>query len=150
MPPAPDSAPAALRALFSDPGLARFLAALRRRTELGRLLTGSLSLPDPTAHNVAPSTQLHLHLSRLVALEYVLAHRADHGAGLVYELVYDGGGKDGKRHLAGLIDVAKLRAAHDYDASHPGVKRASSGPRPARFRPSSGACPGREKRRFLL
>lgn len=50
MPPAPYSAPAALRALFSDPGLARFLAALRRRAELGRPLTGSLSLPDPTAH----------------------------------------------------------------------------------------------------
>jgi len=74
----------------------------------------------------------------LVALEYVLAHRADRGAGLVYELVYDGGGKDGKRHLAGLIDVAKLRAAHDYDASHPGV----NGRHPAPVRPGSGPLPG--------
>ncbi len=75
----------------------------------------------------------------------MLAHRADHGAGLVYELVYDGGGKDGKRHLPGLLDVEKLRAAHDYDASRPG-----SGPdhpgqnegHPAPVRPPSGPVPG--------
>jgi hypothetical protein len=92
-------------------------------------------------------TQLKVHLGRLVELEYVLAHRADHGTGHVYELVYDGGGKDGKRHLAGLLDVEKLRGTapqpadapasggaaslpprrHDYDAERPGVNGARSG-----------------------
>jgi hypothetical protein len=92
-------------------------------------------------------TQLKLHLGRLVELEYVLAHRADHGTGHVYELVYDGGGKDGRRHLAGLLDVEKLRGAapqpadapasggaaslpprrHDYDAERSGVNEERSG-----------------------
>jgi DNA primase catalytic core len=87
------------------------------------------------------NSQLHLHLSRLVALEYVLAHRADHGAGLVYELVYDGGGKDGKRHLAGLLDVEKLRAGYGYGVSHPG----QNGAHPAPVRPGSGPHPGPDR-----
>ncbi|NDC74983.1 DNA primase [bacterium] len=72
-------------------------------------------------------TQLKTHLGRLVELEYVLAHRADHGTGHVYELVYDGGGKDGKRHLPGLLDVEKLRAVHNYDAERSGVNGQRSG-----------------------
>jgi hypothetical protein len=72
-------------------------------------------------------TQLKVHLGRLVELEYVLAHRADHGTGHVYELVYDGGGKDGRRHLAGLLDVEKLRAGHGYDAERSGVNGERSG-----------------------
>ncbi len=55
-------------------------------------------------------TQLRVHLDRLVALEYVLTHRADRGQSFVYELVYDGGGKDGRKFLSGLLDVEKLRA----------------------------------------
>ena len=84
------------------------------------------------------NSQLHVHLGRLVELEYVLAHRADHGTGHVYELVYDGGGKDGRRHLPGLLDVERLGAAHVYDASRPG----SGAGRPAPVRPSSGPLPG--------
>ena len=72
-------------------------------------------------------TQLKVHLGRLVELEYVLAHRADHGTGHVYELVYDGGGKDGRRHLAGLLDVEKLRAGYGYDSERSGVKGEQSG-----------------------
>ena len=52
-----------------------------------------------------------MHLQRLVDLEYVIAHRADYGQGLVFELAYDGAGKDGGRFLPGLLDVEKLRAA---------------------------------------
>jgi hypothetical protein len=90
------------------------------------------------------NSQLHLHLGRLVALEYILAHRADHGTGLVYELVYDGGGKDGGRHLAGLLDVAKLRGACGYDASRPGLATSHpvvNGKHPAPIRPVSGPVP---------
>jgi DNA primase catalytic core len=90
------------------------------------------------------NSQLQLHLSRLVALEYVLAHRADHGQGFVYELVYDGGGKDGRRFLPGLLDVEKLRQSHAYDEKHPGQKADHPGvneDHPAPIRPVSGGLP---------
>jgi DNA primase catalytic core len=83
------------------------------------------------------NSQLHLHLSRLVALEYVLTHRADHGQGFVYELVYDGSGKDGGRFLSGLLDVEALKRPGSL-ADHPGV----NGDHPAPVRPVSGPIPG--------
>ncbi len=80
-------------------------------------------------------TQLRVHLGRLVELEYVLTHRADHGQGFVHELVYDGGGKDGRRFLSGLLDVEKLRAATPTTAHLAGLNgevaggaRGQSGP----------------------
>jgi hypothetical protein len=90
------------------------------------------------------NTQLHVHLSRLIDLEYVLAHRADHGTGQVYELVYDGGGKDGGRFVSGLIDVEKLRPrgpGHGYDESRSGVNEPRSGGIRGAFGPSSGPVP---------
>ena len=82
---------------------------------------------------------------------------ADRGQGFVYELVYDGEGKDGGRFLPGLLDVEKLRTGHDYDAEASGVfdrasgvKRRSSGPRPALIRGQSGGHPARENRCALL
>ena len=83
-------------------------------------------------------TQLKVHLGRLAELEYVLTHRADHGQGFVYELVYDGGGKDGSRFLPGLIDVEKLRAACAYDAGQSG----QNGERSGAGRPPVGGWPG--------
>jgi hypothetical protein len=91
------------------------------------------------------NSQLHVHLQRLVELEYVITHRADYGQGLVYELAYDGGGKDGRRFLPGLIDVEKLRAAHDYDDKRPGLASdhpGQNGEHPAPIRPGSGPHPG--------
>lgn len=88
-------------------------------------------------------TQLKVHLGRLVELEYVLTHRADHGQGFVYELVYDGAGKDGGRFLSGLLDVEKLRAAHDYDAQRSGVndERSGAGRAPVGPRSAGGRGP---------
>jgi DNA primase catalytic core len=105
------------------------------------------------------SSQLHVHLQRLVELEYLLAHRADHGQGFVYELVYDGAGKDGGRFLPGLLDVEKLRGRadnggaqigsgtlpHDYGEKRPGLATelpGQNGQHPAPVRPVSGALPG--------
>jgi len=91
------------------------------------------------------NSQLHLHLSRLAELEYVLTHRADHGQGFVYELVYDGAGKDGGRFLPGLLDVEKLRSGHSYDGKRPGFETnhpGVNGEHPAPVRPSSGPVPG--------
>ena len=113
-------------------------------------------------------SQLHVHLQRLVELEYLLTHRADRGQGFVYELVYDGAGKDGGRFLPGLLDVEKLRgggaapapadaAASGWapsmpvpqpttmDAQSPGFLTGhpgSNGDHPAPVRPVSGANPG--------
>ena len=42
-------------------------------------------------------------------LEYLLLHRGGRGQSFVYELLYDGNGKDGKPFLCGLIEVDKLR-----------------------------------------
>jgi hypothetical protein len=53
-------------------------------------------------------TQLRLHLARLIELEYVLVHRGGRGQSFVYELLYDGQGKDGKPFLPGLIDFDAL------------------------------------------
>jgi DNA primase catalytic core len=55
-------------------------------------------------------TQLRLHLERLVGLEYLLVHRQGPGGKFVYELVYDGQGRDGRPFVPGLIDVEALRA----------------------------------------
>jgi hypothetical protein len=60
------------------------------------------------------NTQLKVHLARLEELEYLLAHASERGRGALYELVYDGQGKDGAPFLAGLIDLARL-GGHGYD-----------------------------------
>lgn len=85
-------------------------------------------------------TQLKIHLQRLAELEYVLVHRADHGQGFVYELVYDGGGKDGGRFLSGLLDAEKLRAVQGYDAqrSGPNGERSGAGRPPVGPRSAGG------------
>ena len=104
------------------------------------------------------NTQLHVHLARLVELEYLLPHRADHGQGFVYELVYDGGGKDGARFVSGLLDVEKLRAEeklraaeqggeapdHAYEEKHSGVNAPDSGSIRPGFGPDSGPIPDGE------
>jgi DNA primase catalytic core len=84
------------------------------------------------------NSQLHVHLGRLVELEYVLAHRADHGQGFVYELVYDGQGKDGRRFLSGLIDPAKLNRP-GQNGDHPAHVRPVSGPHPGPVRAAQNA-----------
>jgi DNA primase catalytic core len=87
------------------------------------------------------NTQLHVHLARLVELEYLLTHRAEHGQGLVYELVYDGGGKDGGRFVSGLLDVEKLRLKCRYDEKRSGVNEPDSGSIRPVFGPDSGMVP---------
>ncbi len=58
-------------------------------------------------------TQLRLHMSRLVDLEYVVVHRGGRGQTYVYELVYQDGrdaGRDaGRRFVPKLIDVEDLK-----------------------------------------
>jgi hypothetical protein len=61
------------------------------------------------------------HLEKLAALEYVLVHRGGPGQRFVYELLWDGQGKEGEPFLAGLLDVERLEA-REYDANREGSK----------------------------
>jgi hypothetical protein len=61
------------------------------------------------------------HLEELAALEYVLVHRGGPGQRFVYELLWDGQGKEGEPFLAGLLDVDTLEE-HRYDTNREGSK----------------------------
>ena len=54
-------------------------------------------------------SQVRVHLERLVDMEYVLVHRGLRGQCFVYELLYNGEGKDGKPFVLGLINLEKLK-----------------------------------------
>ena len=53
--------------------------------------------------------QVRTHLTKLVQLEYVLVHRGTRGQQFVYELLYDGQGRDGEKFLLGLADASQLQ-----------------------------------------
>jgi hypothetical protein len=90
------------------------------------------------------NTQLRLHFSRLEELEYLLIHRGGRGQSFVYELVYDGQGKDGKPFLCGLIEVDKLRevrpATHHYDANLAGINAELAGSNRGQNGGVAGGC----------
>jgi DNA primase len=54
-------------------------------------------------------SQVRVHLDRLVDMEYVLIHKGCRGQSFVYELLYNGEGKDGEPFVLGLLDIAKLK-----------------------------------------
>jgi len=90
------------------------------------------------------NTQLKVHLARLEELEYLVAHAAERGRGALYELVYDGQGKDGAPFLAGLIDLSKL-GGHEYDERWSALSAGWSGVnghRSGSGRPLAGPEPG--------
>jgi len=62
--------------------------------------------------------QIRTHIKQLEDLEYIYATIGKRGKEYVYELVYSGGGKDGKPFLIGLIDIDELRKK----AGHAGIK----------------------------
>jgi len=59
------------------------------------------------------NTRLVKHLERLEELEYLILHRGGRGQSFVYELLYEGNGKDGKPFMMGLIDVSQLKSRYD-------------------------------------
>jgi DNA primase catalytic core len=62
--------------------------------------------------------QVKMHMKKLEELEYVLVHRGGRGQSFVYELLYDGQGRDGKPFLMGLVDVETLKCAYDGKKEH--------------------------------
>ena len=92
-------------------------------------------------------TQTRVHLERLIRLEYLITHRGSVGQTFVYELVYDGGGKDGGKFLPGLLDVERLRGANlaGVNANLAGASRDESGPFAAGSRGGVAAASSSEK-----
>jgi DNA primase catalytic core len=75
------------------------------------------------------ATQVKVHLKRLVDMEYLLSHHASRGHGLVYELLYDGEGREGEPFMMGLIDVERLRkSGYDLERSASKSGRSESEP----------------------
>jgi DNA primase len=72
--------------------------------------------------------QVKMHMHKLEELEYVLVHRGGRGQSFVYELLYDGTGRDGKPFLMGLVDVQTLKCAYDEKKEHrnPNLEHPSS------------------------
>jgi DNA primase len=72
--------------------------------------------------------QVKMHMKKLEELEYVLVHRGGRGQSFVYELLYDGTGRDGKPFLMGLVDVQSLKHAYDKKKEHrnPNLEHPSS------------------------
>jgi DNA primase len=72
--------------------------------------------------------QVKMHMHKLEELEYVLVHRGGRGQSFVYELLYDGAGRDGKPFLMGLVDVQTLRHGYDGKKEHqkPNLEHPSS------------------------
>ena len=66
--------------------------------------------------------QVKMHMHKLEEMEYVLVHRGGRGQSFVYELLYDGQGRDGKPFLMGLTDVAQLKYTYDEKKEHPKPK----------------------------
>jgi DNA primase catalytic core len=95
---------------------------------------------DVRQHSGLGNTQLKLHLHRLEDLEYLLVHRGGRGQQFVYELLYDGQGRDGTPFLPRLLDIAELDK-QPYDEKKSGAEAGLSGG----GRPQVGAksAPGR-------
>jgi DNA primase len=107
-------------------------------------------------------TQVRLHLERLVEHEYVLVHRGSRGQSFVYELLYNGEGKQGGPFLMGLIDINQLinrkkkrqnsnydrkvagleGKKSDYDRKVAGVNGQLAGPKRPQNAPKTGGWRG--------
>jgi hypothetical protein len=87
-------------------------------------------------------TQLKVHLSRLVDMEY-LATRFNprHSQSYLYELVYDVPVEIGGKHLPGLIEIDELKRL--YDENRSGQKPNRSGENANRSAPGRGPVGGR-------
>jgi|688.fasta_scaffold46741_3 DNA primase len=133
-------------------GLVRAMVADRAETE--RIRPGEVRFTRREVREATGwgDTQLKVHLSRLLELEYLIVRRAvdgRHAARFVYELAYGGEGDEGAPFLMGLIDIEALaaeqaanKASYDKNRSAPPEDR-SGGGRPL-VGPRSGAGRGGE------
>jgi len=90
------------------------------------------------------NTQLKVHIQRLEEMEYLLIHRGKRGQQIVYELLYDGQGKNGQPFMMKLIDADILKNYH-YDEKKSGVKANVSGSSRPQVGGVSGSSRGKKK-----
>lgn len=76
------------------------------------------SRKDVRAYTGWTDFQVKTHIKKLEELEYLLVHRGGRGQSFVYELLYDGNGRDGQPFLMGLIDPEHLQHAYDAKKVH--------------------------------
>ena len=93
------------------------------------------------------NTQLKVHLGRLLEMEYLAVHRGKQGQGYVYELAYDGGGKDGSPFVTGLLDGGEAPAT---TGTSRGVEGDLAGGRSAGGRAVVGGRSGRPNERKTI
>lgn len=130
----------------------------RLQIERSALLFGRRQLSDALGLSYE---QVRVHVDRLVAQEYVLAHRGSRGQSFVYELVYDGRGEDGRRFLPNLLDVEALktgsaseglggseRTLGDSENEFGGPYRPETGPLPGGSRSRKTAAKEKRPRSF--
>ena len=93
---------------------------------------------DVREHASWSDFQVKMHMHKLEELEYVLVHRGGRGQSFVYELLYDGAGRDGEPFLMGLVDVQTLKHHYDGKKEHrkPDLEHPKS-PQVAGLEPSS-------------
>ena len=92
--------------------------------------------------------RVHVHLTRLEELEYVLVHSGRRGKSLVYELLYESEGETQAPFFPGLLEVDEEGAAPEYGGNLSALSPQLSAPKahlpapflPA-FRPNSGGFP---------
>ena len=82
-------------------------------------------------------TQMKIHLSRLVEMEFLLAHRSGHKQAFTYELLYMGEDAEGRARMLGLIDAEALQSSGMTGCGR-GVESLRSGC----GRPVAGVQPG--------
>jgi DNA primase len=111
-----------------------------RQIDRGDLRFSQKSVREFTAW---PDYQIKLHMRKLVEMEYLLVHRGGRGQSFVYELLYDGKGKDGALFLSNLIDVEQFRT-YDSDRDSAIADRESSGTHQGQPGDTSGATSGNE------
>lgn len=120
-------------------GLVHGLATARAEAEGVKASETRFTRRDVREATGWSDTQLKVHLSRLVELEYLTINRpreGEHARRFVYALAYDGEGDDGAPFVMGLLDASALGAeihAYDEDRSaqngdRSGHGRASVGP----------------------
>ena len=97
-------------------------------------------LRDVRAWTGLGHSQAHMHLDRLVKLEYVLMHRSSRGLAYDFELLYRGEGRDGRRFLLGVGAAAAGKEGRypGFSGGYPGLQRGY----PGGIRPQSGPNPG--------
>ncbi len=79
------------------------------------------------------NNRVHVHLTRLEELEYVLIHAGSRGKQIVYELLYEGSTDDSSPFFHGLLDLKDP----SYDFNLSGLKTNLSPPIRSQFVPNS-------------